>query len=146
MVKAPKLSPIDTRVSDEEYELVVAITYLLKLRDKIGIKDTTVLEGAKGDPKRGNTTIVRYAFEIYKVWAVLFPYEHGVFIENTKEELDYERPVKQALKGGGYSPISLPMRLDGLFRILMPAVKTQDKRFWMPLLSYIPELRRSNYL
>lgn len=137
--------PNQLAMSDEEYELAMAITHLLKSRDRIGITDETVLSGSKDNPKSGNATIIRYAVEVFKVWAALFPHEHRQFIENTKYELDHERPVKQAIKAGGYSPIAFPVRLDNLYHTLIPGVKTQDKRFWIPLLSYIPELRRSNY-
>lgn len=132
-------------LTPKEQELAVAVTYLTKLADRIGINEDTMLEGTEQNSSRVNIHIIKYAFEIYKVWASLFPHEHKEFIENTKYELDVERPVKQAISAGGYTPVSLPMRLDRLFNLMMPKVKTQDKRFWKPLLYHIPELRRSNY-
>jgi len=137
--------PKQLKMTDEEYELTIAITHLVKLADKIGLKEDTRLEGTERNSSRVNVHIIRYAFEIYKVWSALFPHERREFIENTKHELDVERPIRQAVKAGGYTPISFPTRLDRLFNLMMPGVKTQDKRFWRPLLSYIPELRRSNY-
>lgn len=131
----------DVRLSDKEQELAIAITHLLKVRDKIGIDDDTQLDSSTVVNKH----IIRYALEIYRVWGALYPHEHKIFIENTKHELDVERPVKQSIKAGGYSPIAFPVRLDRLYGALMPSVKTQDKRFWKPLLKEIPELRRSNY-
>ena len=130
-------------IDDEQYEVVpdearIATEYLLRLKERIGIPDNTKLE-------ENNTKILSYAFQIYKVWSALYPEEHAEFIKNTEFELKYERPVKDAVKAGGYSPISYPMRLDRLFKILLPEVKTQDKRFWKPLLKQIPELRRTNY-
>ena len=133
------------QMTDKEYELAMAITHLIKLQEKLGINEDTMLEGSVSNCDRNNKHIIRFAFEIYRVWAALFPLEHREFIKNTEHELDVERPVKAALKAGGYSPISFPTRLDGLFHALMGSIKTQDKRFWKPLLSYIPELRRSNY-
>ncbi len=131
--------PRQLAMSDDEYELAMAITHLLKSREKVGITDETKLEGS-------NNIIIRYAFEIYKIWASLYPHERKDFIEQTEHELDVERPIKAAIKAGGYSPVSFPTRLDRLFGTLMPGVKTQDRKFWQPLLSYIPELRRSKYV
>lgn len=138
--------PTQAALTDREYELLVAITFLIKTQEKIGITSETKLEGTVDNCKRNNQHIIRFAFEIYKVWAALFPQEQMDFIKNTEYELDVERPVKQAIKAGGYSPISFPVKLDNLYHTLIPGVKTQDKRFWIPLLSYIPELRRSNYV
>lgn len=138
-------NPKQLKMSDKEYELAMAITHLIKAAEKIGLTEDTKLEGTEQTSSRVNVHILRYAFEIYKVWAALFPLEHREFITNTEYELDVERPVKQAISAGGYTPISFPTRLDRLFNLMMPGVKTQDKRFWKPLLSYIPELRRSNY-
>lgn len=139
--------PTQLALSDKEHELVIAITHLMSSRNNIGIDDETRLSGSLKDiTESQNKFIIRYAFEIYKVWSALFPEERREFIDNMAYELDIERPVKAALKAGGYTPIAFPVRLDGLFHTLMPSVKTQDKRFWKPLLSYIPELRRSNYV
>lgn len=138
--------PKQLAMSDEEYELTIAITHLIKLAEKIGLTQETILEGTIENSNRVNIHITRYAFEVYKVWASLFPKEHRDFIENTQYELDIERPIKQAIKAGGYTPIAFPTRLDRLFSLMMPSVKTQDKRFWIPLLKYIPELRRSKYV
>jgi len=138
--------PKQLKMSDEEYELAMAITHLVKLADKIGLTEETKLEGNEQNSHRINLHIIKYAFEIYKIWSALFPHERRDFIKNTEYELDVERPVKAAIKAGGYYPISFPTRLDRLFNLMMPSVKTQDKRFWIPLLKYIPELRRSNYL
>lgn len=136
---------LDIRLTDREYELAMAITHLIKLSEKIGIGSDTRLEGTKDNAFSNNKHVIKYAFEVYKVWAALFPEEQREFIKNTEYELDIERPVKQAIKAGGYTPIAFPQRLDQLFHTLLPNVKTQDKRFWQPLLHYIPELRRSNY-
>lgn len=140
------INPIDVRMTPFEQELTVAITHLIQVREKIGISDDTKLEGSSENKERNNRHIIRYAVEIYKVWAALHPQEHLDFIEDAKKEIDIERPVRQALKAGGYTPISFPTRLDRMFGLLIPGVKTQDKRFWMPLLKHIPELRRSNYV
>ena len=130
-------------LGDEVYEEVpdearIAVTHLLNVRNRIGITDDTKLE-------ENNKTILKYALEVYKVWAALYPHEHAQFIENTKEELKYERPVKDAVKAGGYSPTSYPMRLERLYSILLPGVKIQDKRFWKNMFNSIPELKRSSY-
>lgn len=138
--------PKQLAMSDEEYELTMAITHLIKLANKLGLTEDTKLEGTVDNSNRVNVVILKYAFEIYKVWAALFPFEHKSFIVNTEHELDIERPIKQAIKSGGYTPIAFPTRLDRLFNLMMPSVKTQDKRFWIPLLKEIPELRRSNYV
>lgn len=142
------MSVIQTHDGDYEEvadEVRIAIQYLLKIRDRMGITDESKLDGSIGNAKHQNITIRKYALEIYKVWASLYPREHRQFIENTKDDLMYERPVQDAIKAGGYSPTSYPTRLTQLFDILIPGVKIQDKRFWKPLFNEIPELRRSNY-
>jgi len=131
------------QIGDDVYETVpdearIAVEYLLNLKEQFGIPEEAHLE-------ENNSIILAYAVEIFKVWAALYPEEHREFIRNTEYELKYERPVKDAVKAGGYSPIAYPTRLDGLYHILLPKIKTQDKRFWMPLLKTIPELRRTNY-
>ena len=131
------------QIGDDVYETVpdearIAVEYLLKLKEQFGIPEEAQLE-------ENNSIILAYAVEIFKVWAALYPEEHREFIRNTEYELKYERPVKDAVKAGGYSPIAYPTRLDGLYHILLPKIKTQDKRFWMSLLKTIPELRRTNY-
>lgn len=126
-------------------EVRVAIQYLLKIRDKMGLTDETQLEGSASNASIKNKTIIRYALEIYRVWGALYPQERHQFIEQTKDDLAYERPVQDAIKAGGYSPTSFPMRFDRLCGILIPGVKIQDRRFWKPLFGSIPELKRSNY-
>lgn len=128
---------------EDEYR--IAVVYLLKIRDKLGITDETQLEGSVKNSSSKNNIILRYALEIYRTWAALYPYERHEFIEKTIEELKYERSIKESLKAGGYSPASFPMRLDALYGLLIPGVKIQDKRFWKPLFLSIPEIKRSNY-
>lgn len=140
----------DLNINNEVWETVdeevrVAIQYLIRLREKMGLSDDTKLEGTKKNSSARNKTIFRYALEVYRVWGALFPQERLEFIENTKYELTHERPVQDSVKAGGYSPTSYPMRLDRLYGILLPGVKIQDKRFWKPMFSGIPELKRSNY-
>ena len=130
-------------IGGEQYEVVpdearIATEYLIKLKERLGIPENTKLE-------ENNTVILSYAFQIYKVWAALYPEEYSEFIKDTAFELKYERPVKEAVKAGGYTPISYPARLDRMFQILLPGIKTQDKRFWRPLLRQIPEFKRTNY-
>ena len=130
-------------IGGTQYETVpdearIATEYLLRLKDRMGIPDDALLE-------QNNKVIISYALEIYKVWAALYPDEHREFIKETEFELKYERPVRDAVKAGGYSPLSYPARLDQLYHLLLPKIKTQDKRFWTPLLKSIPELRRTNY-
>ncbi len=130
-------------IGGEQYEVApdearIATEYLIKLKEKLGIPENTRLE-------ENNTVILSYAFQIYKIWAALYPEEHAEFIKDTAFELKYERPVKDAVKAGGYTPVSYPARLDRMFHILLPGIKTQDKRFWKPLLRQIPELKRTNY-
>lgn len=131
------------QIGSEQYETVpdearIATEYLLRVKERLGIPEDVQLEG-------NNAFILQYAKEIYKVWAALYPHEHREFIKETEFELKYERPVKDAVKAGGYSPLAYPTRLDELYRVLLPKVKTQDRRFWEPLLKSIPELKRTNY-
>lgn len=130
-------------IGEDTYEPVsdearIATVHLVRLKEKLGIPDDAKLEG-------DNKVVLAYAKEIYKVWAALYPEEHQEFIAATEFDLKYERPVKEAVKAGGYSPVAYPMRLDRMFQLLIPDIKTQDKRFWIPLLKDIPELRRTNY-
>lgn len=134
---------LDISLSPREHEEALAIAHLIERRVKYGIDDKTQLENS--EKESSNSTIIRYALEIYKVWGALFPQERLDFIETAKHEIDVERPIKAALKAGGYTPIAFPTRLDGLFRVMMPSVKTQSRNFWKPMLKHIPELRRSNY-
>jgi len=130
-------------IDGQQYDVVpdearIATEYLIRVKDKIGIPEDAKLE-------KNNTKILSYAFQIYKVWSALYPEEHREFLKETEFELKYERPVKDAIKAGGYSPLAYPARLDRMFQILLPEVKTQDKKFWEPLLRNIPELKRTNY-
>jgi len=132
-------------IGNDIYDVVpdearLATAYLLKLRKKMGIDDSSSIEG-----KRISPSILKFVMEIYRVWSNLFPDEHREFIENTTFELKYEKSVRDLVKQGGYSPTSYPYRLHSLFQILIPSVKVQDKRFWKPLFNKIPELKRSNY-
>ena len=141
---------MSVKVDDEIYETVseearVAVVYLLKLREKFGITDESRLEGSVRDYGHNNKVVRRYALEVYRVWAELYPHEYDEFIVNTTDELKYERSVQDSVKAGGYAPTSFPMRLEALYHLLMPGIKIQDKRFWKPMFSAIPELRRSNY-
>lgn len=137
---------IDGEIYEEvEDEYRVAVTYLLRVRDKLEIKDDTKLEGSDKNTRSVNKRILRYALEIYRVWGALYPQEHKLFIENLKEELANERPVKEAIKAGGYTPSAFPPRLEMMYSLLIPQVKRQDRRFWKPMFSSIPELKWSNY-
>lgn len=137
---------INGDIYDEvEDEVRIAITYLLKIRDKMGLTDDTQLEGSVDSSSITNKTIHKYALEVYRVWGALFPHEHSEFLINMQEEIANERRVQDAIKAGGYTPTALPMRLDAMYGILIPGVKTQDKRFWRPMFSSIPELKWSNY-
>lgn len=128
--------PEGYEVADDEAR--IAVGYLVGLKERLGIPDDAVLD-------KNNKLIISYALEIYRVWAALFPEEHREFIKNTEFELKYERPVKEAIKAGGYSPIAYPTRLDQMFHLLLPKIKVQSRTFWEPLLKSIPELKRTNY-
>jgi len=134
---------MELNIDGDVYETVpdearIATEYLLRIKEKLGIPDEATIE-------KNNKVIISYATQIFKVWAALYPEEHREFVRNTEFELKYERPVKDAVKAGGYSPIAYPMRLDELYKVLLPNVKIQDKRFWMPLLKQVPQLKRTNY-
>ena len=113
--------PDGYEVADDEAR--IAVGYLVGLKERLGIPDDAVLD-------KNNKLIISYALEIYRVWAALFPEEHREFIKNTEFELKYERPVKEAIKAGGYSPIAYPTRLDQMFHLLLPKIKVQSRTFW----------------
>jgi len=139
------LANADLSINAAEQELALAISHLIIKADKLGIDDSTVLQGNEGNASYANKSIIKFATEIYRVWVALFPEEHSYFVDNTKDEMANEKEVRQLVKQGGYSPTSFPMRFDKLLHVLMPGVKIQDKRFYKPLIKAISELKRSNY-
>lgn len=137
--------PQDVSINPKEQELAYAISHLISQSRNLGIDDNTVLHGNQSNMYHANKGVIKYAIEIYKIWASLFPHERKEFSENTKFELDTERSVSESLKQGGIFSVSYPERYAQLLHLLMPGVKIQDKRFYKPLIQTIPILKRSNY-
>lgn len=130
-------------IDEQEYEVVpdearVLTDYLFDLQKKLGISTDLIVDDM-------NKWSWQFVMEIYKAWAVAFPQEHRDFIDSTDFFLRYERPVQEAIKSGGYTPIAYPVRFHNLITVFLPKLKLQDKRFIRGMLSRIPELTRSNY-
>jgi len=145
------LLPEEITVDGDVYDTVqdetrVLVSYLMNMRNRLGISDETELSGTQDTASHSNQVIRKYAVEVFKVWASTYPHEHALFIKDTEFDLENERPVKEAVKAGGYFPLAYPTRLEQMYKILMPGIKIQDKRFWIPLLKQIPQLKRTNYL
>lgn len=130
-------------VDNEEYEVVsdearMLTIHLVDLFHKLGIpSDLTASE----------LTPVAWKFieRLVILWRQFFPQEYIDWCDGMINELKYERPVKQAIKGGGYTPISYPMRIYNLLHVFLPQVKMQDKVFIKKFLSLVPEFKNTNY-
>lgn len=130
-------------VDGEDYEIVpdearILTEHLFTLQQRLGIPDNI-------SNSELNEISWRFITEIFNAWRAAFPQEFRDWFENLQDHLKYERPVRQALKGGGYIPISYPYRFYQLMRIFLPNVRTADKTFTKKILARIPELRNTNY-
>lgn len=131
------------RIENEDYEVVsdearMLTVHLVDLFKRLGLpKDLTV----------NDMTPVAWKFieRIVVLWKQFFPYEYYDWIEGMKNELKYERPIKLAIKSGGYVPISYPMRLYRLLGVFFPSLKLQDKKFIKKFLRIVPEFKNTNY-
>lgn len=130
-------------IDNEEYEIVpdearVLTEHLIAVQDRLGIPDTI-------DNHDLNDVVWRFIVEIFNAWRVAYPQEFHDWFDNLQFNLKYERPVQQAVKGGGYIPISYPYRFYQLMKILLPHIKMNDRDFTRKMLSRIPEMRNTNY-
>lgn len=83
--------------------------------------------------------------EIVRVWYSLFPQEVKDWNHDLELDLTVERSVGQAVKAGGYTPLSCPPRLFMLIRAVFPEFKLSDKKLWHRLVTRYPFLKTTNY-
>lgn len=130
-------------VNDEEYEVVsdearILTEHLFTVKDRLGIPD--------GVSNSDMTEAVwRFIMEIFNAWRVAYPQEFSDWFENLQDHLKYERPVRQAVQGGGYIPISYPYRFYHLMKIFLPNIRLADRQFTKKILTRIPEMKNTNY-
>lgn len=130
-------------IDNVEYEMippeaVVLSNHLFTLKDKLGIPDDI----SHADL---NDVSWRFVLEIFGTWRAAYPHEYRDWIEGLLNELKYERPVKKAVQGGGFTPIAYPLRVYELMKVFLPNVHLGDKGFIKKLLTHIPELKTTNY-
>ena len=132
--------------SDKEFsyevppeEAMVMTEYLLTLRDKLGLPDLL-------DNSDLNNVSWKYIEAIVHAWKALYPRGASKWISDMKNDLLYERPIREAMKAnGGYFPVSYPAKLLGMMRTLLPGLKFQQDSFYKKFLELFPEFKSTNY-
>ena len=117
--------------TDEE---LISVEYLLDLREKLGHPETADTQASW-----------KLIDAIVKVWSALKPFEAGQFVKEIEEELKYERPVREAVKKGGYFKIQYPPTLYQLLKYLMPKQRLNDQVFIKRFLQRYPKFSGTNY-
>jgi hypothetical protein len=83
---------------------------------------------------------------IMKIWGALFPEELLAFKQDISEDRSVERTVHEANKdGGGYIPISYPMRLLQFIKVYFPDEKLQDHKLILKFIRRYPNLKVTKY-
>lgn len=119
-------------------EAVMLTNHLFNLRDKLGIpKDLS-----EKDVNEVSWTFIK---EVVRCWKTGYPAEYVEWREALEYQLSMERSVREAVKGGGFTPISYPERLYSLFKVFIPKVHLNDKKFVRGLIQRLPEFKRTNY-
>lgn len=131
------------KVDNEEYEVVsdearMLTTHLVDLFKRLGIPN---------DLTEHDLTPAAWRFieRLVEVWRFGYPHEYQDWVRGMEYELKYERPIKQHIKGGTYTPISYPMRFHNLMQVFLPKVRMQDKDFIKKFVKRIPEFKNTNY-
>jgi hypothetical protein len=131
------------KVEDEEYEVVpdearMLTDHLVHLSDKLGLPDDLTVH---------DMTPSAWVFveRVVTLWRHFYPREYYDWVQGMEVELKYERPVREAVKGGGYSPIAYPMRVYRLLNIFFPKLKLQDKEFTKKFIRVVPAFKNTNY-
>lgn len=130
-------------VNNEEYEVVKdearALTvHLIDLFHKLGLSAEITNEDL-------TSTVWKFIERLVQVWKVGYPDEYIDWVDGLTYELKYERPIKQAIKAGGYTPIAYPMRVYSLMHVFLPKVKMQEKKFIKSFLQVLPEFKHTRY-
>jgi hypothetical protein len=130
-------------MDNEEYEIVpdearILTEHLFAVQKKLGIPDNLTNHDL-------NDVVWRFSIEIFNSWRVAYPEEFRDWYIQLQDNLKYERPVQQAVKGGGFIPISYPYRFYQLMKVFLPHIKLSDREFTKKILQHIPEMKTTNY-
>lgn len=139
----------DNELEVEMHEQIVATSYLVKLYERFGLNENMTHHdfiGNSGDYTRQNITSPQWKFidAMLKVWRALYPDEYTTFVQELKDELTIERSVREHVKGGGYQPISYPVRFYDMCKLFFPKLKIQEKEFVKKFVSLFPEFKATN--
>lgn len=140
----------DNELEVEMHEQIVATSYLVKLYEKFGLNENMTYHdfvGKDEDYTRQNITSPQWKFidAILKVWRALYPEEYSTFVSELKEELTIERSVREHVTGGGYQPVSYPIRFYDMCKLFFPKLKIQDKEFVRKFVRLFPEFKATKY-
>lgn len=119
-------------------EAVMLTNHLFWLKEKMGIPDTLTADEM-------NLSSWTFLMEVVKAWKIAYPAEYAEWIDGLVHELSVERPIKQAIKGGGFTPIAYPERVFHLLKVFFPKLALNDRKFIRGLVYRIPELKTTNY-
>jgi len=130
-------------VENEDYEIIndearMLSVHLVDLFRKLGIPNDITASDM-------NDTAWMFVARVIQLWKHFFPGEYADWVAGMKYELEVERPIRQHIKGGTYTPISYPMRVHSLLQVFMPSVKLQDKTFIKKFVRLFPEFKNTKY-
>lgn len=130
-------------IDGQEYEFVpqearVMTTYLFELFDKLQLRSDIQVDEV-------NEPTWKFIEQVFVSWKAGFPLEYDEWIDDLKYELEYERPIQEAVKSGGYNLGSYPMRPYQLLKVFFPSLKLHDRDFIKKLIRRIPEIKHTNY-
>lgn len=130
-------------MDDGEYEVIpdrarILGSHLVDLFHKLGLREDITADDV-------NEVVWTFIERVVFLWKKNFPNEYYDWISGLEDELKYERPVKKAVEGGGFTPISYPMRFWNLMRTFFPKLKLTDKKFIKEFIRRIPEFKNTNY-
>ena len=113
--------------------------YLLTLRNRLGVpKELTEADM--------NDVAWKFIDEMLRMWKSAYPYEYLQFVEEVNYTKQTERSVKEAVKGGGFSPIMWPERFFQLMKVFLPNVRLSNKAFVHEFVLRHPDFKSTNYL
>lgn len=134
---------MDKLLNETGYDVVteegaMLTEFLFRIHERLGIPENITVSDM-------NEASWKFVEQVVRVWQTGYPQEFSDWCLAVEYELTVERPVQQAIKAGGYSPLSYPMRFMQLMKAFMPDVKLQDKEFTRELLRRIPFFKTTNY-
>lgn len=118
-----------------EQELI-AIEWLDRVATRLGNPDNI-------DTQAGLTLMDA----VIGVWEKHFPQEAADWEHDRSVDLTNEKSLKQLVsdKSVGYNPVSYPLGLFKLIKVMFPDMKLQEKKMWQKLIKIYPMFRTSNY-